>query len=137
MRRLGAFGLSILLAGCASSLASQPLLPNASVPLSGRWDVTSVNGRSVPRNDRYWIDLKPEYAVARFGCNQGSGRYRLQQGWLIPTGDWIITVAGCSGDDWKRFERVGFEIMTRPLAVESSSGGVRLRSELGRIDIAR
>jgi heat shock protein HslJ len=106
------------------------------VVVAGNWRIVAVNGRATPRSTRYNLRLG-SHGEAQFGCNIGSGSYRASPGRLTPTSDWIITSAGCPGDEWKWFDRRGWPVMTRPTIVELRGRGLRLRNELGSFDRER
>lgn len=131
-RRLGVT-LALAVAGCATA----PLAPDPSVDLAGRWTIVAVDGERTGGGRRFNMELNPAYGAAQFGCNSGSGTYAVRDGWLVP-GDWIITAAGCPNpDSWRHFERKGFEILGKPLAIQRTQAGVRLRNERGVIDLVR
>ena len=132
--RLAAMAAAFFLGGCQLARPATPIAPDPSVSLAGRWTIVAVNGRPTGGGDRFDIDFRPDYGVAQFGCNEGSGSYRIENGWLV-TGDWIITAAGCPGR--QQFERPGFKVLGQPLAIERRGNGVRLRGRRGSIDLVR
>jgi heat shock protein HslJ len=132
MRAGLAIAATLLAAGCVT-----PVQPDSSVDLTGDWRITAVSGVATPTqtagfNFRY----SPPAGSAQFGCNWGSGNATVQNGWLT-TGDWIITAAGC-GEERERFERQGFEILGKPLAIQAAGPDrVRLSNERGSLTLVR
>ena len=103
----------------------------------GKWTVVAVDGESTGGGERFNFSIEQPYGSAQFGCNKGSGRLRVERGWLV-TGDWIITTAGCVPAERMRFERRGFEITSQPMAISARGGsGIRLRDRVGAIDLVR
>ena len=49
---------------------------------------------------------------------------------------WLITTGGCD-EQRMRFERPGFDILSKPLVVELTGSGVRLRNDRGSILLER
>jgi heat shock protein HslJ len=134
LRGLAQVAAVLFLGGCQLPRPATPLAPDPSISLAGRWTIVAVNGRNTGGGERFDIEFRPEYGVAQFGCNEGSGTYRVESGWLV-IGDWIITAAGCPGK--QQFERPGFAVLGKPLAVERHDGGVRLRGAHGSIHLVR
>ena len=134
MRRAFAIGAIVWVAGCATT----PLAPDPQVDLEGDWKIVAVNGAAPTlRTESFDFRYTPPSGSAQFGCNRGSGAASVRNGWLV-TGDWIITAADCPPMDSMRFERIGFEILGRPLAIERAGPGtVRLRNERGSISLQR
>lgn len=132
-QRVGAAAL-LLLWGCATA----PLAPNPQVDLTGGWRIVALNGEATPEPRRTFnFRYTPPSGWAQFGCNGGSGATAVRDGWLV-TGDWIITVAGCRNDEVARLERKGFEVLSKPLAIETVGGQrVRLRNERGSLLLER
>jgi heat shock protein HslJ len=122
---------ALLLSACAAVA----LKPDPTVQLGGRWIVTAINGEPTGGDRSFNLELKDRIGSAQFGCNSGSGSYVVRDGWLV-TGDWIITTAGCRTDELAEFERKGFAILSKPLAVTRAGSGVRLRNGIGVIDLA-
>ena len=82
--------------------------------------------------------IGPSEARAQFGCNKGGGGARIERGWLIPAGDWIVTVGACLPHERMRFERRGFAIAAEPMALERHGpNGLRLRNRIGSITLER
>ena len=132
MRPLVAAALASLATACITS----PLAPDPSIDLSGRWTIIAVDGEPTGGDRRFNFQLNPTYGSAQFGCNAGSGSYKVSNGWFVAGDPWIITAAGCPNkEEREHFEDKGFHILTRPLAIERRSGGVRLRNGLGIIDL--
>ena len=133
IRRAAAAGLALLVAACATA----PVAPDPSIDLRGRWTIVAVDGEPTGGGRRFNLELNPAYGSAQFGCNSGSGAYRLGNGWFYPADPWIITAAGCPDPDaWLHFERKGYDILAKPLAIQPRpGGGVRLRNAVGSIDL--
>ena len=133
----GARSLLVTLALLASASTTAPLAPDPTVNLSGRWKVVAVNGEPTGGGRNFNFELNADYGRAQFGCNRGGGTYALRNGWVVGGDRWIITAAGClNPDSWIEFEHKGFQILSRPLAMERRpNGGVRLRNELGSIEL--
>ena len=131
MRPAAGVLLAAMLAGCATA----PLAPDPSLDPHGYWTVAAVNGRATGGGEHFRFIITPPTGSAQFGCNAGGGSLAASDGWLV-TGDWIITVAGCRNSDLARFERMGFDVTAKPMAVERRDGGIRLRDERGTIDLA-
>uniref|UniRef100_UPI00345AD2E1 META domain-containing protein n=1 Tax=uncultured Sphingomonas sp. TaxID=158754 RepID=UPI00345AD2E1 len=104
------------------------------IDLNGRWSVVAVDGQRTGGGPLFWLQINPPVGFAQFGCNQGSGPLRIERGRLVP-GEWVITTGACSGARM-RFERRGFEIFSKPTAVERRADGVRLRNERGSLDLS-
>ena len=132
MRRAAAALLAAVLTGCATA----PPVPDASIDPRGYWTVVAVNGRPTSGGEQFRFIITPPTGSAQFGCNAGGGSLTAGNGWVV-TGDWIITVAGCRNRQIAELERTGFEVTSRPMAVERGAGGIRLRNEQGTIDLAR
>jgi len=127
-------GLVWLLCACATT----PLQPDPAVSIAGKWTIVAVDGEPTGGGPRFSFDLKPTYGSAQFGCNTGSGTYAIGNGWFVAGDPWIITAASCPNkEDWLKFEREGFHILGKPLAIEQQPRGVRLRNDLGTIDLVR
>ena len=124
---------ALLLGACQLDRPATSLMPDPSVSLAGRWTIVAVNGRQTGGGERFLAEFG-EFGQARFGCNTGSGAYLVERGWLV-TDDWIITAAGCPGR--KQFERLGFRVLSQPLAIERYGNGIRFRGRQGSIHLAR
>ncbi len=132
MRAVLAIAASLLATACAI-----PIRPDPSIDLTGDWRITAVSGFATPKESRgFNFRYAPPAGSAQFGCNWGSGNARVQNGWFIPA-DWIITAAGCS-EERVRFERQGFEILGKPLAIQAAGANrVRLSNERGSLTLER
>lgn len=120
-----------------AACATVPLAPDPAIDPTGRWTITAVNGEPTGGGRRFNFELNPGHGRARFGCNAGGGTYRIANGWLV-AGEWIVTVAACPDrQSWVTFERKGFQILASPLAMEKRDGGLRLRNQIGSIDLVR
>jgi heat shock protein HslJ len=126
-------GLTCLLCACATT----PPQAIPAAPIAGKWTIVAVDGERTGGGLRFNFNLGPSYGSAQFGCNRGSGAYIVGNGWFVAGDPWIITVASCPDkEDWLRFERTGFRILAKPLAIEQRPGGLRLRNSVGSIDLA-
>lgn len=127
-------GLACLLTACATA----PPRPDPAISILGKWTIVAVDGEPTGRGGRFSFDLDATYGSAQFGCNTGSGTYAVGNGWFVAGDPWIITAASCANKEkWLRFERSGFHILTKPLAIERRGELVRLRNDLGVIDLVR
>ena len=131
MRRAAALLLTAELAGCATA----PAVPDPTLDPRGNWAIVAVNGHPTGGWASYSFSITPPTGSAQFGCNAGSGPLEVRNGWLV-AGDWIVTAAGCGTREIAQMERMGFDILARPMAVERLGQGFRLRNERGTIDLA-
>ena len=122
--------MAAMLGGCNAAA----LTPDPTIDPRGRWTVVAVDGQATGGGSTFRFEIMPPTGVAQFGCNAGSGSLDVRNGWLV-AGDWIITAAGCRSERLARFERMGFEVTARPMAVERRAEGIRLRNERGTIDL--
>ncbi len=123
----------VMLGACVST----PLAPDPTIDPRGDYRVVAVNGEATGGGERYSFTVTPPTGSARFGCNAGGGSLVVERGYLV-TGDWIITAAGCPSRPLPHLERVGFRITSQPMAIErGASGGIRLRNQLGSIDLVK
>lgn len=123
--------LAAMLAGCATAPAS----PDSTVDPRGYWTIVAVNGEATGGGEHFRFIITPPFGSAQFGCNAGGGSLVARDGWVV-AGDWIITVAGCRTKRIGEFERMGFDVTAKPMAVERTSVGIRLRNARGTIDLA-
>jgi heat shock protein HslJ len=133
LKRSAVAAAALLLGGCQLARSAAALAPDPSISLAGRWMVVAVNGRQSGGGERFFAEFG-QYGRARFGCNEGSGTYRVENGWLV-TGDWIVAAAGCPGR--QQFERPTFRVLGQPLAIQRLRSGIRLQGRQGSIDLAR
>jgi hypothetical protein len=132
--RLALIAAPLFLGACATT----PLEPDPWINPLGRWAIVAVSGQRTPPGRSFRFEITATDARAQFGCNDGGGAARVERGWLIPSSDWIMTVASCVPKDLLRFERRGFAITAKPMAIERrKAGGIRLRNEAGSIDLMR
>ena len=130
MNHAAALVIALALPGCATA----PAAPDAAVDPRGQWTVTAVNGQATGGGEDFRFAITPPTGSAQFGCNQGGGSLSVGNGWVV-TGDWIITLASCRDERTLRFERMGFDIVARPMAVEQRGAGLRLANQRGTIDL--
>jgi heat shock protein HslJ len=130
-----AAALALVASGCATA----PLAPDPTVNLWGQWKIVAVDGQPTGASRNFNFELNPTYGVAQFGCNKGSGSYVIRDGWFVGGDHWIITAASClNREDWLDFEHKGFNILSKPLAIERrANGAIRLRNRLGSIKLRR
>ncbi len=105
------------------------------VPLARtNWQVTRVNGVAVPARDHYLNFLPDASLVAKFGCNEMRGRYRLV-GDRLDLGDGLaMTRMGCAD---MTMETRATNILSRPVRVALERDRLTLSNERGRIDAVR
>ena len=130
MKRVAAGLSAALLGGCAAG----QLAPDSTIDPRGQWTVVAVNGQATGGGEHFRFEITPPTGEAQFGCNAGSGSLTAGNGW-VAAGDWIITAAGCRNKQLARFERLGFAVTAKPMAVERRDGGIRLRNERGTIEL--
>ena len=126
---------AVLLGAALASCTTARLDPDATVNPRGYWTVMAVDGEATGGGEHFRFIVTPPTGSAQFGCNDGGGSLTAGNGWLV-AGDWIITAAGCRTKQLATFERMGFEIIAEPMAVEKSKHGIRLRNERGTIELA-
>jgi heat shock protein HslJ len=126
--------VAVLVGAALASCATAPLAPDAAVNPRGYWTVVAVNGEATGGGEQFHFIVTPPTGSAQFGCNAGGGSLTAANGWLV-AGDWIITAAGCRTTQLARFEHMGFDVTAKPMAVEKSVQGIRLRNENGTIDL--
>jgi|GEM_PF-6487976 len=129
----GAIALALL---ALSACSTQPLEAAPMVDPRGHWTVVAIEGEVTPGGAGFAFTIEPPRGSARFGCNLGSGGLAIERGYLVP-GDWVVSAAACQPERM-RFERKGFDILARPMAIEMRpAGGIRLRNQRGSIDLVR
>ncbi|MEJ7776128.1 MAG: META domain-containing protein [Sphingomicrobium sp.] len=111
--------------------------PDPTVELTGDWRVTAVSGVATPgRVNTFALGFAPPFASAQFGCNTGSAPARVENGWFI-SGGWVITTGRCD-DERMRLEGPGFDILSKPLTIESvAPDRLRLRNDRRSISLER
>ena len=135
MRWQAAIGAGIALAACTSI---QPAPPIAGT----EWRVAALNGERIDGTGTRASFRDNDFMIS-FGCNTGSGRYRVQGGQLIPVEGVAVTEMACMPADASRpnlmeRERRGFAIVSRPMMVVwQNERRVTLSNEAGSIDLGR
>lgn len=135
MRRLPFAVIVIALAGCATATERRAI--NGT-----EWRVTALN--SGPISDAAArASFHGEQFTISFGCNTGSGIYRLQSDRLIPVEGLSRTLMACAGasddgPDLMEREDRGFAIASRPMILTwRGKRHMTLSNEAGSIDLWR
>lgn len=123
--------VALLLASCTSTPTA---LTNQA--LDGSWRIVSVSG--APANGT--MNLNSGQIRASFGCNNGSGAFRIDSGKLVPSGGIAVTEMACmppprGGPDLMALESRGFAVMAQPMwiAEDRQPRRVRLWNDRGWI----
>jgi heat shock protein HslJ len=129
MLRLAPFALMI--ASCANTSAGL-----SEQALDGSWRIVSVSG--APANGT--MQLQEGSMRVSFGCNSGSGAFRINSGTLVPSGGMAVTEMACmpaqeGGPDLMALESRGFAVMAQPMwiAEDRQPRRVRLWNDRGWI----
>ena len=99
------------------------------------WTVVAVNGRPAPTPDNYYVRFSDKQVSAKFGCNGIGGDYRIN-GDHLTVGNLIGTQMAC-GEPAMSLEREGATALRGNIRVEKASGGLRLVSEAGTIELRK
>ena len=85
-----------------------------------RWQVSEINSRAVPATHLYRIQFDGDQVTGRFGCNQFSGSYRIEQARLVVQ-DMASTLIGCP-EPAASHEAQAFLVLSQPMTIDWSSG---------------
>lgn len=135
MRRITVIGAAIALWACTSI--------NPAPPIGGtEWRVTVLNGERIDGTGARASFRADDFTIS-FGCNTGSGRYRVQADQLIPVEGLARTDMACvaadeNGPDLMERENRGFAIASRPMRIVwHDTRRITLSNEAGSIDLTR
>ena len=115
--------------GCGGGTIAANMLAGTS------WTVVAVNGRPAPTPDNYYVRFSDKQVSAKFGCNGIGGDYRIN-GDHLTVGNLIGTQMAC-GEPAMSLEREGATALRGNIRVEKASGGLRLVSEAGTIELRK
>ncbi|HET9355137.1 MAG TPA: META domain-containing protein, partial [Sphingomicrobium sp.] len=96
--------------------------------LDGQWRIVSLNARPVDGS----IRLERGQMTVSFGCNTGSGAFRIGGGQLVPANGLAVTERACgrtdsSARDPMALEAEGFRVVARPMWIAGTRENRRLR----------
>ena len=96
--------------------------------LDGQWRIVSLNARPIEGTMR----LERGQMSVSFGCNTGSGAFRIGGGRLVPVDGLAVTERACAraaddGPDQMTLEAEGFRIVARPMWIAGTRENRRLR----------
>lgn len=96
--------------------------------LDGQWRIVSLNARPVEGAMR----LERGQMTVSFGCNTGSGAFRIGGGQLVPANGLAVTERACgrtdsSTPDPMALEAEGFQVVARPMWIAGTRENRRLR----------
>ena len=128
-----ALGWALVTAACTSVVTDARSLAGTN------WRVAALNGTPTPASG-FEMSFTADELAAHFGCNRGSGNYRII-GNTMHTGPIAATQMACAsatdeGPDPMALERMGFAVISQPMRIEWRSGReLRLTSAAGSIDL--
>ncbi|WP_118857038.1 META domain-containing protein [Sphingomonas mesophila] len=120
-----------LLAMAAAALAGCATVPDQASfeasGLDGEWRIVSLNGTAIDGS----MQLERGRITANFGCNLGSGRFRIAGGRLLAE-PLAVTEMACprgtaARPDPMALENIGFAILAQPMWIAGTSDNRRMR----------
>ena len=98
------------------------------------WQVVAINGRPTPRWQSFHIDFARGRFIARMGCNEAAGAYRIDGSRLVP-GFAHHTEMACEAP-MMTFEQWGFAVLHQPMRMTwKNSRRLTLSNAAGSIEI--
>jgi heat shock protein HslJ len=119
--------LALLVAGCTSIAADQRTFEGT------EWQVTAIDGASLPSTENYRVQFRHGRIGGRFGCNMFSGTYQVRGANTLIVGPAEATEMACEGPAMDTEAR-GFRVLRQPMRLNwASSRRVTLTNKVGSI----